>query len=389
MRVVIVAAPGVPDIIARCVSDNEVPDSTGWIARGFTNMKRILGSPRDFEAVVEELAKTVPAGHAVAGADEGSWALVGALALRLGIQAVLVRRTPKTYFVSYGDDPTVGDGRLVGERLVPGLGSTWWMTWCIPGRHCALPLMRCVESISPARLLPQSFGPGERRHQKGELEACGLEQVTCLVSQADMPDRRWKVSAHRQIRTLPPSSIGQALDLSHVSSTTYVADQLADHMAGVLREGPDRPRRSGYGRWCEQVSCPRRATRARWHGRACRVIGAACSVSAAGAVDDRLADAGVRLLLKREDPINLEVPGNKWRKLKYNLAEAERSGHRTLLTFGGAYSNHIRATAAAGELFGFTTIGVIRGEQHLPLNESLSYAVQRGMRLDLPGSRHL
>lgn len=152
-------------------------------------------------------------------------------------------------------------------------------------------------------------------------------------------------------------------------------------MAGVLREGPDRPRRSGYGRWCEQASCPRRATRARWHGRACRVIGAACSVSAAGAVDDRLADAGVRLLLKREDPINLEVPGNKWRKLKYNLAEAERSGHRTLLTFGGAYSNHIRATAAAGELFGFTTIGVIRGEQHLPLNESLSYAVQRGMRL--------
>jgi 1-aminocyclopropane-1-carboxylate deaminase len=98
-------------------------------------------------------------------------------------------------------------------------------------------------------------------------------------------------------------------------------------------------------------------------------------------LDERLADAGIRLLLKREDLINPEVPGNKWRKLKYNLAEAERSGHRTLLTFGGAYSNHIRATAAAGELFGFTTIGVIRGEQHLPLNESLSYAVQRGMRL--------
>jgi len=98
-------------------------------------------------------------------------------------------------------------------------------------------------------------------------------------------------------------------------------------------------------------------------------------------LDERLAEAGVRLLLKREDLINPEVPGNKWRKLKYNLAEAERSGHHTLLTFGGAYSNHVRATAAAGELFGFTTIGVIRGEQHLPLNESLSYAVQRGMRL--------
>ena len=54
--------------------------------------------------------------------------------------------------------------------------------------------------------------------------------------------------------------------------------------------------------------------------------------------DDRLAKAGVRVLLKRDDLINPDVPGNKWRKLKYNLAEAERSGHRTLLTFGGAYS---------------------------------------------------
>src|SRR5208283_2153398 len=78
--------------------------------------------------------------------------------------------------------------------------------------------------------------------------------------------------------------------------------------------------------------------------------------------DERLAAAGVRLLLKRDDLINPDVPGNKWRKLKYNLAEAERLGHRTLLTFGGAYSNHIRATAAAGERCGFATIGVIRGE---------------------------
>lgn len=97
--------------------------------------------------------------------------------------------------------------------------------------------------------------------------------------------------------------------------------------------------------------------------------------------DERLAGAGVRLLLKRDDLINPDVPGNKWRKLKYNLAEAERSGHRTLLTFGGAYSNHIRATAAAGERFGFATVGVIRGEEHLPLNDSLAYAVRHGMRL--------
>ena len=56
-------------------------------------------------------------------------------------------------------------------------------------------------------------------------------------------------------------------------------------------------------------------------------------------------------------------------------------GQRTLLTFGGAYSNHIRATAAAGHYLGFSTIGVIRGEEHLPLNPSLTFAVERGMNL--------
>jgi adenine/guanine phosphoribosyltransferase-like PRPP-binding protein len=108
VRVLIVAAPGVADIVARCASDVEVVDRSGQIGRGFTNLKRVLGSPREFKVVVEELANTVPQGHALAGADEGSWALVGALALNLGVPAVLVRRIPKTYFVSYGDDPTVG-----------------------------------------------------------------------------------------------------------------------------------------------------------------------------------------------------------------------------------------------------------------------------------------
>lgn len=97
--------------------------------------------------------------------------------------------------------------------------------------------------------------------------------------------------------------------------------------------------------------------------------------------DDRLATASVRLFLKRDDLINAEIPGNKWRKLKYNLAAARDLGATTLLTFGGAYSNHIRATSAAGMHFGFDTIGVIRGEEHLPLNESLRYAVSCGMRL--------
>jgi 1-aminocyclopropane-1-carboxylate deaminase len=97
--------------------------------------------------------------------------------------------------------------------------------------------------------------------------------------------------------------------------------------------------------------------------------------------DDRLTSAGLRLFLKRDDLINPDIPGNKWRKLKYNLATAKEQGHQVLLTFGGAYSNHIRATAAAGHYFGLTSIGVIRGEEHLPLNPSLDYAVRHGMRL--------
>ena len=77
----------------------------------------------------------------------------------------------------------------------------------------------------------------------------------------------------------------------------------------------------------------------------------------------------------------LRFDGNKPRKLKYNLAAARQAGASTLLTFGGAYSNHIRAVAAAGRAEGFATIGVIRGEEHLPLNESLAFAVKQGMQL--------
>jgi 1-aminocyclopropane-1-carboxylate deaminase len=97
--------------------------------------------------------------------------------------------------------------------------------------------------------------------------------------------------------------------------------------------------------------------------------------------DERLAARGVRIWLKREDLIHPDLPGNKWRKLKYNLKAARERGCRTLLTFGGAYSNHLRATAAAGHHFGFSTIGVVRGEEHVPLNPSLAYAVRHGMRL--------
>jgi 1-aminocyclopropane-1-carboxylate deaminase len=98
--------------------------------------------------------------------------------------------------------------------------------------------------------------------------------------------------------------------------------------------------------------------------------------------DDRLARAGLRLLLKRDDLINPAIGGNKWRKLKYNLQAARDEGHQALLTFGGAYSNHIAATAAAGYHYGFATIGIIRGEEHLPLNPVLAAAAGYGMRLE-------
>jgi len=67
--------------------------------------------------------------------------------------------------------------------------------------------------------------------------------------------------------------------------------------------------------------------------------------------------------------------------MKYNLIEAREKGYDTLLTFGGAYSNHIYAVAAAGENFDFDTIGVIRGEPYEKLNPTLSFAKARGMRL--------
>jgi 1-aminocyclopropane-1-carboxylate deaminase len=97
--------------------------------------------------------------------------------------------------------------------------------------------------------------------------------------------------------------------------------------------------------------------------------------------DDRLARHGVRVYLKRDDLIHPELAGNKWRKLHHNLTAAAEQGHRRLLTFGGAWSNHLRATAAAGHHLGFSTIGVIRGEEHLPLNPTLADAASRGMRL--------
>lgn len=99
--------------------------------------------------------------------------------------------------------------------------------------------------------------------------------------------------------------------------------------------------------------------------------------------DERLTARGIRMLVKRDDLIHPELPGNKWRKLHPNLRAVLDGGHRRLLTFGGAYSNHLRATAAAGRLLGIATTGVVRGDELAgrPLNPSLAQAAADGMRL--------
>lgn len=113
--------------------------------------------------------------------------------------------------------------------------------------------------------------------------------------------------------------------------------------------------------------------------------------------DERFERYGVRLLLKRDDlihstipwdtdvlgPVDLCPPGNKWRKLAPNLRAALAGGYGTLVTFGGAYSNHLRATAAAGRSLGLDTVGIVRGDELAgrPLNGSLARCAADGMRL--------
>ena len=95
-------------------------------------------------------------------------------------------------------------------------------------------------------------------------------------------------------------------------------------------------------------------------------------------------DSDVELFIKREDQIHPHISGNKYRKLKYNLIEARKQGLTTLLTFGGAFSNHIAAVAAVGNELGFKTIGIIRGEELIDKveeNPTLSFAQDCKMQL--------
>ena len=96
-----------------------------------------------------------------------------------------------------------------------------------------------------------------------------------------------------------------------------------------------------------------------------------------------LRNFNIILYLRREDLLFPGLSGNKYRKLKYNLKKAGEDGYKQLLTFGGAFSNHIHATAAAGKSFDFETIGVIRGEEleGRSLNPTLAEAREMGMQL--------
>lgn len=97
-------------------------------------------------------------------------------------------------------------------------------------------------------------------------------------------------------------------------------------------------------------------------------------------VDDIFIEKQIKLYIKRDDLIDAHINGNKFFKLKYNLIEAAEKNFSTLLSFGGAYSNHIYSLAYAGKKFDFSTIGVIRGEEHLPLNPTLQFARECGMK---------
>lgn len=97
----------------------------------------------------------------------------------------------------------------------------------------------------------------------------------------------------------------------------------------------------------------------------------------------QLSNSNISVSIRREDLIHPFISGNKFRKLKYNLLEAESENQETLLTFGGAYSNHIAAAAFAGKEQGFKTIGIIRGdelESKIAENPTLRFAQGCGMQ---------
>jgi 1-aminocyclopropane-1-carboxylate deaminase len=97
--------------------------------------------------------------------------------------------------------------------------------------------------------------------------------------------------------------------------------------------------------------------------------------------DKRLLSKNITLYIKRDDLIHPSVGGNKFRKMKYNLLKMKALGFNKIITFGGAFSNHIYAVAAIGKILGIETIGIIRGERVTPLSSTLDFAEKSGMSL--------
>jgi 1-aminocyclopropane-1-carboxylate deaminase len=97
---------------------------------------------------------------------------------------------------------------------------------------------------------------------------------------------------------------------------------------------------------------------------------------------DSLSEKGIRLFIKRDDLIHHEVSGNKWRKLQLNIEHAVHQKKEGILTFGGAYSNHLLATASACRLYGLRSIGIVRGEELTSSsNPTLKRCEELGMEL--------
>lgn len=90
---------------------------------------------------------------------------------------------------------------------------------------------------------------------------------------------------------------------------------------------------------------------------------------------------GIQLFIKRDELIHPIIQGNKWRKLKYNLIAAQKNNCQPILSFGGAYSNHLHALAYAGKKLKFKTIGIVRGEAPPTLNPCLQDIMNWGMQL--------
>ncbi|WP_278035014.1 1-aminocyclopropane-1-carboxylate deaminase/D-cysteine desulfhydrase [Flavobacterium nitratireducens] len=93
----------------------------------------------------------------------------------------------------------------------------------------------------------------------------------------------------------------------------------------------------------------------------------------------------ISVTIKRDDLLHPVVSGNKFRKLKYNLLQAKCENKKTLLTFGGAFSNHIAAVAYAAQENGFQSIGIIRGDElrdKIENNPTLQFAQECGMQFE-------